>query len=71
MMTRDGTFLVEEGKVVAAVEDLRVTEPGLRALALVEAVRKELALITGGEAFGATLVPKVRIGKFTGRTERI
>lgn len=73
MMTRDGTFLVEEGKIVAAVEDLRVTESGLRALSLVEAVGKEQALITGGEAFGATLVPKLRIKKFafTGRTERI
>lgn len=73
MMTRDGTFLVEEGKIVAAVEDLRVTESGLRALSLVQAVGRDQALITGGEAFGATLVPKVRIEKFafTGRTERI
>ena len=73
MMTRDGTFLVEEGKIVAAVEDLRVTESGLRALSLVQAVGKELSLITGGEAFGATLVPKLRIERFafTGRTERI
>lgn len=73
MMTRDGTFLVEEGEIVAAVEDLRVTESGLRALSLVQAVGKGLALITGGEAFGATLVPKLRIEKFafTGRTERI
>jgi predicted Zn-dependent protease len=73
MMTRDGTFLVEEGKIVAAVEDLRVTESGLRALSLVQAVGKDLSLITGGEAFGATLVPKLRIEKFafTGRTERI
>lgn len=73
MMTRDGTFLVEDGKIVAAVEDLRVTESGLRALSLVQAVGKEQALITGGEAFGATLVPKLRIEKFafTGRTERI
>ena len=73
MMTRDGTFLMEEGKIVAAVEDLRVTESGLRALSLVQVVGKDLRLITGGEAFGATLVPKLRIEKFafTGRTERI
>lgn len=73
MMTRDGTFLVEEGRIVAAVEDLRVTESGLRALSLVQAVGKDLSLITGGEGFGATLVPKIRIEKFafTGRTERI
>ncbi|MCS7240517.1 MAG: TldD/PmbA family protein [Candidatus Bipolaricaulota bacterium] len=73
MMTRDGTFLVEDGRIVAAVEDLRVTESGLRALAQVQAVGKDLALITGGESFGATLVPKLRIERFafTGRTERI
>ncbi|MFN3346416.1 MAG: TldD/PmbA family protein [Candidatus Bipolaricaulaceae bacterium] len=73
MMTRDGTFLVEEGRIVAAVEDLRVTESGLRALSLVQAVGREESLITGGEAFGATLVPKLRIERFafTGRTERI
>ncbi len=73
MMTRDGTFLVEGGKVVAAVEDLRVTESGLRALSLVQAVGREQALITGGESFGAFLVPQLRIEKFafTGRTERI
>ncbi len=72
MMTRDGTFLIEEGKIVGAVEDLRVTESGLRALSLVEAVGKEQALITG-EGFGSTVVPKLRISKFafTGRTERI
>lgn len=73
MMTRDGTFLVEDGRIVAAVEDLRVTESGLRALALVQAVGRDLTLITGGEGFGATLVPKLRIERFafTGRTERI
>ena len=72
MMTRDGTFLIEDGKVGGAVEDMRVTESGLRALLLVEAVGREQALITG-DGFGATLVPKLRIGKFafTGRTERI
>ncbi|MCX7844808.1 MAG: TldD/PmbA family protein [Candidatus Bipolaricaulota bacterium] len=73
MMTRDGTFLVEDGRIVAAVEDLRVTESGLRAPALVQAVGRDLTLITGGEGFGATLVPKLRIERFafTGRTERI
>jgi len=73
MMTRDGTFLIEGGKVKGAVEDLRVTESGLRALSLVEAVGREQRLITHGEGFGAMLVPRVRIGKFafTGRTERV
>ncbi|MBC7220968.1 TldD/PmbA family protein [Candidatus Bipolaricaulota bacterium] len=73
MMTRDGTFLIEEGRVREAVEDMRITESGLRALSLVEAVGREQRLITHGEGFGAYLVPKVRIAKFafTGRTERM
>ena len=73
MMTRDGTFLIEDGKVAQAVEDLRVTESGLRALAEVEAVGRDLSLITGGEGVGGYLVPPVRIARFTftGRTERV
>ncbi|MEW6217081.1 MAG: TldD/PmbA family protein [Candidatus Bipolaricaulota bacterium] len=73
MMTRDGTFLIEDGKVGSAVEDMRITESGLRALSNVEAVGKEGRIITHGEGFGAYLVPKLRIGKFTftGRTERM
>ncbi len=72
MMTRDGTFLIEDGKVRGAVDDLRVTESGLRALAEVDAVGRDQQLITGGEGFGGFLVPKVRIRKFkfTGRTQR-
>lgn len=73
MMTRDGTFLIEDGELRGAVEDLRVTESCLRALNELEAVGAELSLITGSEAFGSTLVPPLRIGKFTftGRTERM
>lgn len=73
MMTRDGTFLIENGKVGSAVDDMRVTESGLRALSSVEAVGSELRLITHGEGFGAQLMPKLRIAKFTftGRTERM
>lgn len=73
MMTRDGVFLIEEGKIKGAVEDMRVTESGLRALANVEAVGRTLQLITHGEGVGAVLVPKARIAQFTftGRTERM
>ncbi len=72
MMTRDGTFLIEEGKLRGAVDDLRVTESGLRALSEVDAVGQEQKLITGGEGFGGFLVPQVRVRKFkfTGRTQR-
>lgn len=73
MMTRDGTFIIEDGVVKGAVEDMRVTESGLRALENVDAVGRGLRLITHGEGFGAYLVPPVRISRFTftGRTERM
>ncbi len=73
MMTRDGTFLIEQGKIKGAVDDLRVTESGLRALSEVEAVGRTQQLVARGEGFGAYLVPKVRIRAFTftGRTERM
>lgn len=73
MMTRDGTFLIEDGRVTDAVEDMRVTESGLRALGNVEAVGAEQQLVSHGEGYGGYLVPKVRIRgfKFTGRTERM
>lgn len=73
MMTRDGVFLIEDGVVKGAVEDMRVTESGLRALANVEAVGRTARLITHGEGFGAYLVPKARVARFTftGRTERM
>lgn len=71
MMTRDGTFLIEDGQVKGAVEDLRVTESGLRAPAEVEAVGRDLYLITHGEGYGGYLVPPLRIARFTftGKTE--
>jgi len=73
MMTRDGVFLIENGKVKGAVEDMRITESGLRALSNVEAVGRAPRLITHGEGFGAYLVPKLRVAQFTftGRTERM
>jgi predicted Zn-dependent protease len=73
MMTRDGVFQIEDGQVTGAVEDMRITESGLRALANVEAVGSERRLITHGEGFGAFLVPRARIAQFafTGRTERM
>lgn len=67
-MTRDGTFLVEGGRVVAPVRNLRFTQSYLDALARVEAVSAERRLVRG--YFDGTLVPAVRISAwtFTGTT---
>jgi predicted Zn-dependent protease len=67
-MTRDGTFLVEDGEIVGPVRNLRFTMSYLDALAAVEAVGSERRLLKG--SLGAVLVPAVRLGsrRFTGTT---
>jgi len=68
-MTRDGTFLVEGGKLVGPVRNLRFTQSYLDALAGVSAVSSSRKTIKG--FLGAAVVPAVRIDgwTFTGVTE--
>lgn len=68
-MTRDGTFLVEDGRIVAPVRNLRYTQSYLDAMAGVVAVARERKTLKG--YLGAVVVPAVRIESwsFTGTTE--
>jgi len=68
-MTRDGTFLVEGGRIVGPVRNLRYTQSYLDALAGVSAVSRERKTIRG--MLGAAVVPALRIDgwTFTGVTE--
>ena len=68
-MTRDGTFLVEGGRIVGPVRNLRYTQSYLDALAGVSAVSSTRKAIRG--FLGAAVVPAVRIDAwtFTGVTE--
>jgi predicted Zn-dependent protease len=68
-MTRDGTFLVEGGHIVAPVRNLRFTQSYVQALAGVEAIGRERRLLRG--FLGSALVPAVRLRSFTftGSTE--
>ncbi len=68
-MTRDGTFLIENGKVVKPVKNLRFTQPFFEALEGVEMVSKNRSLIPTW--FGSSLVPalKIKSFRFTGVTE--
>jgi predicted Zn-dependent protease len=68
-MTRDGTFLVEGGKVVGPVKNLRYTQSYLAALAGTVAVARERKTLKG--FLGGVVVPAVRIDgwTFTGGTE--
>jgi predicted Zn-dependent protease len=68
-MTRDGTFLVEDGKIVGPVKNLRYTQSYLAALAGTVAVASERRTLKG--FLGGVVVPAVRIDgwTFTGGTE--
>ncbi len=71
-MTRDGTFLIEDGKIVGAVKNLRFTDSMLRAYGNVDGVTAERQTV--GQNWGgiaSTTVPTilVRDFKFTGATE--
>ncbi len=68
-MTRDGTFLVEGGRLSGPVKNLRFTQSYLDALAGVSAVSNTRKTLKG--FLGAAVVPAVRIDAwtFTGVTE--
>ena len=68
-MTRDGTFLVEGGRIVGPVKNLRFTQSYLDALAGVEAVGSDRRCLRG--FLGGVVTPAVRIAAwtFTGGTE--
>jgi predicted Zn-dependent protease len=67
-MTRDGTFLIENGEVGPPVYNLRFTQNMLEALSEVKAVGSELVAVEG--FLGANVVPALHIGRFnfTGST---
>jgi predicted Zn-dependent protease len=65
-MTRDGTFLVENGEVVGPVRNLRYTENVLEAFGRIDGLSRRLTLVKG-----PCVVPAARIREvqFTGATE--
>jgi predicted Zn-dependent protease len=68
-MTRDGTFLVEDGRVVGPVRNLRFTQSYLEALACTVEVARERKTLKG--FLGGVVVPAIRLDAwtFTGTTE--
>jgi PmbA protein len=62
-MTRDGTFWVEDGKVVGAVRNLRFTQSILEALSAVRAVGRETEL-AADDGYGAARAPGLAIDRF-------
>jgi len=71
-MTRDGTFLIENGRIVSGVKNLRFTESMLRAFGNIEAISKETEQIdTWWSDVGCISAPAmiVRDFNFSGKTE--
>jgi PmbA protein len=70
-MTRDGLFLVEDGRIRGPVRNLRFTQGYLDALAGVEAVSIERRAVEG--FLGTAVVPSLRLAafSFTGATDDI
>ena len=68
-MTRDGTFLVEGGRILGPVKNLRFTQSYLEAMAATVAVARERKTLKG--FLGGVVVPALRIEgwTFTGTTE--
>jgi PmbA protein len=70
-MTRDGTFLIEDGQVVAPVRNLRFTQDYVAALNHVDMVGRAAALVLGDIGGGVRSVPALKIAQweFTGVSE--
>ena len=71
--TRDGTFLVRDGEVVARLPNLRWTQSMVEAFSNIEALSRERRSVgTWYNMFGGTLAPvtKIRGWNITGKQER-
>jgi predicted Zn-dependent protease len=72
-VTRDGTFLIEDGQIAAPIEDLRLTDSVLRVLGGTQALTSKTELWSEGEFYGrrfayGVLTPALRAAsmRFTG-----
>jgi PmbA protein len=64
-VTRDGTFLIEDGKIAAPLEDLRLTDSVLRVLSKTQELTARHVLWNEGEFYGrrfasGTVAPAIR-----------
>jgi PmbA protein len=63
-MTRDGTFLIEDGRITTGVRNMRFTQSVLAALAAVDGVGRDLD-VSSDLFFGAAATPALRLADFT------
>lgn len=74
--TRDGTFLIEDGRITRPLRDVRFTDSALRILAATEALTGGRRLVSEGDFYGrrfahGVVCPALRAGGFrvTGSTD--
>ena len=68
-MTRDGTFLINEGEITRPIKNLRFTESILKALSQVTAISKERRICSEGTVYSrrfvtGTVAPAIKIEGF-------
>jgi predicted Zn-dependent protease len=68
-MTRDGTFLIEEGEVKKPIKNMRFTESILKALSQVSAISKERRVCSEGTVYSrrfvtGTVAPAIKVEGF-------
>ena len=68
-MTRDGTFLIEEGEIKRPIRNLRFTESVLKALSRVSAISKSRKICSEGTVYSrrfvtGTVAPAIRVDGF-------
>lgn len=70
-MTRDGTFLIENGEITRPVRNMRFTQSYLDALRNVDLIGRDTRLLADENGGGGYVVPAVKIARwnFTGATE--
>ncbi len=73
-VTRDGTFLIEDGEITRPAADMRLTDDALSVLAGVQALGARPELVSDGELYGrrfarGSVCPPLRSGgvRFSGR----
>ena len=68
-MTRDGTFLIEEGEIKRPIKNLRFTESILKALSRVSAISKDRRVCSEGTVYSrrfvtGTVAPAIKVDGF-------
>jgi len=68
-MTRDGTFLIEEGEIRQPLKNLRFTESIIRTLSRVRAISKDRRVCSEGTVYSrrfvtGTVVPAIKVDGF-------